>query len=178
MRIIAGEFRSRRLKTVPGLEVRPTPDRLRESLFSVLMPRLAGAVFLDAYAGSGAVGLEALSRGAGRVILMERSAQALAVIRDNVESLGVRQNVTVLRGAAVALIPKHPCDIAFVDPPYEKTQEYEDALVALSETACPLVIAQHASRFEMAEAYADLLKARVLKQGDNTLSFFERRAGC
>jgi 16S rRNA (guanine(966)-N(2))-methyltransferase RsmD len=176
MRIIAGEFRSRRLKSVPGLEVRPTPDRLRESLFSVLMPRLPGAVFLDAYAGSGAVGLEALSRGAQRVILMERSGAALAVIRDNVESLGVKQSVTVLRGAAVALIPKYPCEIAFVDPPYEKTQEYEDALLALSATACSLVIAQHASRFQMADVYADLMKARVLKQGDNTLSFFERRA--
>ena len=81
MRIIAGEFRSRKLKSVPGLDVRPTPDRLREALFNVLAPRLPGSIFLDAYAGSGAVGLEALSRGAKRVVLIEKKQAALEVIR-------------------------------------------------------------------------------------------------
>ena len=76
MRIIAGEYRSRKLRTVPGLDVRPTPDRLRETLFNVLAPRIAGTIFLDAYAGSGAVGIEALSRGAKRVILIERKHAA------------------------------------------------------------------------------------------------------
>ena len=73
MRVIAGRFRSRRLKSVPGLNVRPTPDRLRESLFNVLAPEIEGAVFLDAYAGSGAVAIEALSRGARRAILFEKT---------------------------------------------------------------------------------------------------------
>ncbi|MBV9227634.1 MAG: RsmD family RNA methyltransferase, partial [Acidobacteriaceae bacterium] len=73
MRVIAGTLRSRPLKSVPGLAVRPTPGRLREALFNVLAPRIEGATFIDAYAGSGAVGIEAVSRGAGRVILIERS---------------------------------------------------------------------------------------------------------
>ena len=176
MRVIGGEFRSRRLKSVPGTMVRPTPDRLRESLFSVLMPRISGVVFLDAYAGSGAVGLEALSRGAGRVILMEKHSQALSVIRENVESLGVRDRVTVLRGAAVSLIPKHECQIAFVDPPYEQAGEYEGAMNALAATGCELVIAQHAARFSMAERYGALKRVRALRQGDNELSFFDRSA--
>ena len=81
MRVIAGRFRSRLLKSVPGLNVRPTPDRLREALFNVLAPRIQGAVFLDAYAGSGAVGIEALSRGAKHAILIERNTQALSVMR-------------------------------------------------------------------------------------------------
>ena len=177
MRIIAGEFRSRQLKSVPGLAVRPTPDRLRESLFSVLMPRLEGTVFLDAYAGSGAVGLEALSRGARHVILMEKQAEALAVIRENVEALAVKDRVTVLRGAAAMLIPKHMFEIAFIDPPYEKTEEYETAMQGVAGTECGLVIAQHAARMGMAEEYGGLRKVRVLRQGENVLSFFERSSG-
>ena len=90
MRVIAGTFRSRPLKSVPGLAVRPTPDRLREALFNVLAPRIEGATFIDAYAGSGAVGIEAVSRGARHVILIERNPQALAVIRDNLQTLAIQ----------------------------------------------------------------------------------------
>jgi len=154
--------------------VRPTPDRLREALFNVLAPRIEGTVFLDAYAGSGAVGIEALSRGAERVILIERSMAAISVIRENVASLGVEDQVTVLRGEAPVGVGHHRADIAFIDPPYEKTAEYARSLSALSEAGFPYVIAQHASRLSLAEAYGALKKTRVLKQGDNSLSFYER----
>lgn len=173
MRVIAGEFRSRKLKSVAGLAVRPTPDRLRESLFSVLAPRLGGAVFIDAYAGSGAVGIEALSRGAKHIVLIERNAQALAVIRENVDALGIRERVTVLRGKAAPLLRVQKADIAFIDPPYEVVTDYRDALLALSEAQSPYAIAQHTSRLTLDEQYGDLKKHRVLKQGDNSLSFFE-----
>src|SRR5204863_657757 len=89
MRVIAGEFRSRRLKTLPGLALRPTPDRLREALFNVLAPRIEGATFLDAYAGSGAVGIEALSRGASHAIFLEKHPAAVRVLRENLVSLGI-----------------------------------------------------------------------------------------
>jgi 16S rRNA (guanine(966)-N(2))-methyltransferase RsmD len=174
MRVIGGEFRSRKLKTVSGLLVRPTPDRLREALFNVLATRLDGKVFLDAYAGSGAVGIEALSRGAKQVILIEKSADALAVIRDNLASLGVREGVVVARGSAAKLLPRYVCDIAFLDPPYDKVQEYEEAMAALGEMSCPLVIAQHESRLVLAERYGGSRRVRVLRQGDNSLSFYER----
>lgn len=174
MRVIAGEFRSRKLKTVGGVTVRPTPDRLREALFNVLTPRLADKVFLDAYAGSGAVGIEALSRGAREVILIERSPQALAVIHENLSSLGVRESVTVVRGAAVKVMQKYVCDIAFVDPPYDQIKEYEQAMQTLAGMDCPLVIAQHESKWTMPEMYGALSKVRVLRQGDNSLSFYER----
>jgi 16S rRNA (guanine966-N2)-methyltransferase len=173
MRVIAGRFRSRKLKSVPGLAVRPTPDRLRESLFSILATRIEGAVFLDAYAGSGAVGIEALSRGAKHVFLIERNAQALAVIRENLDSLDINKEVTVLRGRAVSLLADHPADIVFLDPPYDKPGEYHESLLVLSQTPCPYVIAQHASRVTLDSPYGDLSKTRVLKQGDNSLSFFE-----
>ena len=100
MRVIGGEFRSRRLKTLPGLALRPTPDRLREALFNVLAPRIADSVFLDAYAGSGAVGIEALSRGAARAIFVEKHFSAARVIRENLRSLGIEDRATVVQGAA------------------------------------------------------------------------------
>lgn len=173
MRVIAGRFRSRRLKSVPGLSVRPTPDRLREALFNVLAPRLPGTTFLDAYAGSGAVGIEALSRGAKHAILIERSAKALAVLRENVSTLGLKDEATVVRGSAAVLLHNYPCDIAFLDPPYEQADEYADSLNALSSTQVRLVIAQHPSRMLLAENYGRLNKARLLRQGDNSLSFYE-----
>jgi 16S rRNA (guanine(966)-N(2))-methyltransferase RsmD len=178
MRVIAGEFRSRRLKTVAGRMVRPTPDRLRESLFNVIASRLDGKIFVDAYAGSGAVGIEAFSRGAGQVILIEKNPEAIAVIRENLAALGIRQGVVVARGAAAKTLPKYACDIAFVDPPYEQTTEYAEAMAALDDLRCPLVIAQHESRLEMAEEYGRLRRVRNLRQGDNSLTFFERSEEC
>jgi 16S rRNA (guanine(966)-N(2))-methyltransferase RsmD len=173
MRVIAGEFRSRKLKTVDGRMVRPTPDRLREALFNVLALRLPGKVFVDAYAGSGAVGIEALSRGARQVVLIEKSVDAIRVIRENLASLGVREGVVVARGFAARLLPQYTCDIAFVDPPYGEPKEYDAALGVLGDMGCPLVIAQHESRRAMAENYAGLRQARILRQGDNSLTFYE-----
>jgi len=174
MRVIAGRFRSRKLESVPGTAIRPTPDRLREALFNVLAPRIAGTVFLDAYAGTGAVGIEALSRGARHAILIERNRQALEVLRDNVRSLGIENEVTVVRGSASVLLPNHPADIAFIDPPYDQEPEYADSLAALSLTHCTVVIAQHSTRLTLEDQYGTLRKSRVLKQGDNSLSFYER----
>jgi 16S rRNA (guanine966-N2)-methyltransferase len=174
MRIIAGRFRSRVLKTVAGLAVRPTPDRLREAMFNVLSNDVEGRTFLDAYAGSGAVGLEALSRGARHVILIEKSPTALAVIRENVQSLGVGAEVTILRGGAGRLLETVRAEIAFVDPPYEQVNHYASSLLALSERACELVIAQHPSRLALEESYGQLRRQRVLRQGDNSLSFYKR----
>src|SRR5437899_5166760 len=110
MRVIAGEFRSRRLKTLPGLKLRPTPDRLREALFNVLAPRIEGAVFLDAYAGSGAVGIEALSRGASRAIFVEKHFAAARMIRQNLASLGVEDRATLVQRSAVAALAELDAD--------------------------------------------------------------------
>jgi len=172
MRVIAGDLRHRKLQSVPGTLVRPTPDRLREALFNVLAPRLQGAVFVDAYAGSGAVGIEALSRGARRVILLERNAAAIAVIRENLASLGIKAGATVVRGHAAAQLPNFPADIVFLDPPYDLLNEYRNSLEALAALRCPLAIAQHSSRQTLEDQYGVLIKTRVLKQGDNSLSFF------
>jgi 16S rRNA (guanine966-N2)-methyltransferase len=149
MRVIGGEFRSRVLKSLPGLEVRPTPDRLREALFNVLAPRIAGVVFADVYAGTGAVGIEALSRGAVRTIFIEKHRPVVAVIRENVKTLGIEARTQVLQGRAAALLPAIAADIVFLDPPYSLKQEYTDALSALATRPPQLVIVQHNTRLEL-----------------------------
>lgn len=172
LRVIAGEFRSRRLKTPRGDDVRPTPDRLREALFNVLAPRIAGAVFIDAYAGSGAVGIEALSRGARRAIFIERSQAAAEVIRENLDALEIERRAEVIVKKAGTVLAELAADIAFVDPPYALEREYLMALESLGDAHIPLVILQHASRFELSAGYGQLERIRALRQGDNTLSFY------
>lgn len=173
MRVIGGEFRSRVLKSLPGVDVRPTPDRMRESLFSILAPRIDGAIFLDLYAGTGAVGIEALSRGAARALFVEHNLAAVEVIRGNLKSLGLEKRGRVWQGKAASVIPKlERADIAFLDPPYPLEQEYEKSMMALADEAPGLVIAQHASRFELEDGYGVLKRTRVVRQGDNSLSFY------
>ncbi|HUQ93616.1 MAG TPA: 16S rRNA (guanine(966)-N(2))-methyltransferase RsmD [Bryobacteraceae bacterium] len=173
MRVIAGEFRSRVLKPVPGYDVRPTPDRLRETLFNILQTRIEGLTFLDAYAGTGAVGIEAVSRGAAKAILIEKSKPAIEVIQENVRGLGIQARVEVLRGSVQLLLPRHPADLVFLDPPYPLTAEYETALRILGAAPPSLVVVQHASKHQLEERYGRLNRIRVVKQGDNSLSFYE-----
>lgn len=173
LRIIGGEFRSRLLKSVPGDTTRPTPDRLRESLFSILTPDIEGATFVDAYAGTGAVGLEAVSRGAAKAILIEKDPAAAAICKANIEALKVADRARLVKAKAAAVIADHPADILFLDPPYPLEKEYELCLNAAAQNH-GLVIAQHATRFPLKDAYGALTRYRTLRQGDNTLSFFRR----
>ena len=113
----------------------PTPDRLRETLFNVLAPEIEGAVFLDVYAGSGSVAIEALSRGARHALFFERDPAAAAIIRENLDSLRIGGEATVRRGNALTLLPKHSADIVFIDPPYSQERDYQAVLELLGETA-------------------------------------------
>ena len=175
MRVIAGEFRSRRLKSIPGAATRPTPDRLRESLFNILAPRIEGAEFVDAYAGTGAVGIEALSRGARHAYFLERGRAALETIHENLASLDLASRATVLTGPVLLTLPRCRADIVFLDPPYELEREYAAAMAALAETPPQLAIAQHPVRRTLEESYGTLFRTRVVRQGDNALSFYEPR---
>jgi 16S rRNA (guanine966-N2)-methyltransferase len=172
MRVIAGEFRSRRLKSIPGLATRPTPDRLRETLFDILGPRVEGAVFLDAYAGTGAVGIEALSRGAARAIFIERAKPAAKVLNENLAGLGIESRTLAVTAPALSSIANHKADIVFLDPPYERAAEYAPVLQLLGQNPPKLVIVQHSVRFVPAASYGALQRTRTLKQGDNMLSFY------
>jgi 16S rRNA (guanine966-N2)-methyltransferase len=154
------------------MDVRPTPDRLREALFNVLAPRIEGAVFADLYAGTGAVGIEALSRGAAKAIFVEQKFAAVRAIRENLQSLEIAARAEVRQGRATAMIPHLAAGIVFLDPPYALENEYTTALDLLSANPPPLVIAQHPSRLRLAESYGALHRTRLLKQGDNALSFY------
>ncbi len=173
MRVIAGRLRSRRLKSVPGLDTRPTPDRLREALFNVLAPRIEGTVFIDGYAGTGSVGIEALSRGAARAIFIERSRGAIVVLRQNLQTLGLIPQASVVVAKTAPALSNHRGDIVFLDPPYEQEKEYTACLEVLGAMPPPLVVVQHSSKFDAGESWGRLRRTRLLKQGDNSLSFFE-----
>jgi 16S rRNA (guanine966-N2)-methyltransferase len=170
MRVIGGEFRSRVLKSVPGLDTRPTPDRMRESLFSILAPRIAGAVFADLYAGTGAVGIEAISRGARKAIFVEANRAAVQVIRENLRSLHADGQAEVRAAKAGSVADTIDADIVFIDPPYRLEREYS---LVLNIVRAPLVIVQHDIRLKLAESYGRMHRTRTLKQGDNCLSFYE-----
>jgi len=172
MRVIGGEYRSRTLKSVPGLTVRPTPDRLREALFNILAPRIEGAIFADLYAGTGAVGIEALSRGAGKVIFIEQNREAVRVLKDNLRTLGAAARGIIKNGHAAAAITGLTADIVFLDPPYEMSAEYDSVLRALGGNPPALVIVQHSKRLTLEDTYGQLRLKRELKQGDNVLTFY------
>ena len=172
MRVIAGEFRSRRLGSLPGMEIRPTSDRLRETLFDVLGNTVEGAEFVDAYAGTGAVGIEALSRGARRVVFLEKNRQAADLIASNLESLGVESRAHIIRGSAPLYLGGLSAEIVFIDPPFSSEHEYTAALEALTAKPPHLVVVQHSTHFPLQDTYGPLVKARTIRQGDNVLSFF------
>ena len=205
MRIIAGTFRSRPLAASPGMSTRPTSDRLRETLFNVLTPRIqdsardsasGGVAFLDLYAGSGAVGLEAISRGAARVTFVERAPAALKILNSNLERLGISSGVSVHAKSVSAFLksaslldpksanskPASPktkrYDVVFLDPPYEEAKEYAITLGLLGGVAQGIltpgavVIAEHRRKQSLDEQYGNLKRTRVLEQGDAALSFY------
>jgi 16S rRNA (guanine(966)-N(2))-methyltransferase RsmD len=187
MRIIAGRFGSRTLAAPAGTATRPTSDRLRETLFNVLAPRIEGARFLDLYAGSGAVGIEALSRGAASVEFVERAPGALAVLKKNLARLGVTEGFRI-HGAGVGMVlrkmkpalsnPGVAFDVVFLDPPYDALQEYAATLGLLGGAAKGLladgavVIAEHRRKEKLDVRYGWLARTRLLEQGDAALSFY------
>jgi 16S rRNA (guanine(966)-N(2))-methyltransferase RsmD len=174
MRVIGGEFRSRRLKSVSGEATRPTPDRLRETLFDILAGRIRGVTFADAYAGTGAVGIEALSRGAAHAYFLEKNRVALEAIRENLAALGVEARATVVAGAVARTLGLWRADIVFVDPPYALDREYAAVFAALGASPPPLAIVQHSVRFALPAAEG-LEHTRDVRQGDNVLSFYVGR---
>ena len=189
MRVIAGTLRRRTLEAPAGLATRPTSDRLRETLFNVLAPRIEGARFLDLFSGSGAVGIEAASRGAQSVVLVERAVPALKVLRGNLEKLGLRSGVRVEAAGVMAFLrrerpgnAKMPFDVVFLDPPYDAADAYAAVLGLLGTDAAGLlaegavVISEHRKKEKLEAAYGSLRRARVLEQGDAALSFFEMAA--
>jgi 16S rRNA (guanine966-N2)-methyltransferase len=179
MRIIAGTLKGRRLQAPKWDGLRPTSDKLRETLFNVLAPRIQGAQVLDGYAGTGAVGIEALSRGAAHVTFVERDPRAAALIEANLMHCGVSDRYAIIR-ARFAGTERPPgagaFDVIFLDPPYGA-----DDLSAALDAAEPLVgdstllIVEHAKRDAAPESKGPLSRLRLLTSGDSALAFYSRR---
>ncbi|MCU1307422.1 MAG: putative methyltransferase [Acidobacteriaceae bacterium] len=181
MRVIAGKFRSRKLNAPPGMDTRPTSDRLRETLFNVVGPRVPDSVWLDLYAGTGAVGIEAISRGARQVYFVESEKKAARIIRDNLKSLDIEDGFEVLEreaAQAIRLLDSQvvQCDFCFIDPPYGSHGAYEQILGFVSQSrligAESIVIAEHDKHFDPGGRFGALERYRELKQGDAVLSFY------
>jgi 16S rRNA (guanine(966)-N(2))-methyltransferase RsmD len=204
MRVIAGAFKGRRLEAPTWEGLRPTSDQLRETLFNILGPRVEGARVLDGYAGTGALGLEALSRGAAHVTFIERDRRAQALIMRNLAACGIREGYAMIRSsyprALVRLRARAaeragpvdesafiPFDLVLLDPPYEQrpparaagqaAESLAAVLAATGEVIAPhaIVVLEHARRSPAPEAAGRLVRTRQVTAGDSALSFYACR---
>ena len=187
MRVIAGKFRSRNLQSLPGTDTRPTYDRLKETLFNVLASagKLDGAIFVDLFAGTGSIGIEALSRGATRVYFAEEARKAAQLIRTNLQSLGIADEGEVFeRSAAESLRLLEDsgvrADVVFLDPPYKLQGAYSQVLRIISQSDLlgenGIVVAEHDKRFDPGNGEGELHRYRTLQQGESALSFYRVEA--
>jgi 16S rRNA (guanine966-N2)-methyltransferase len=196
MRVIAGTYRSRQLIAPRGTETRPTSDRLRETLFNILAPHISNCRFADLYAGTGAVGIEAISRGAAHVWFTEDSPPALSAIRANLKVLNITHGFTVEERGTGALLERlakaaqktaeptnarapELLNVVYLDPPWEVEAEYINTLHLLGsargrQLLAPgaLIVAEHNSKAQLAKRFGDLIQTRTHKQGDAALTFY------
>jgi len=185
MRVIAGKYRSRPLRSLRGLDIRPTSDRTRETLFNVLTAgnpeALVGSAWLDLFAGTGSVGIEALSRGAKEVHFVENSDTAVQAIRKNLHSLGIVDGFKIVQQEVPQAFwrmerDRVAADVVFIDPPYRMKEAYTRTLGALAESsliwAMAVVIAEHEHKFDPGQEFGPLRRFRRLVQGSTALSFY------
>jgi 16S rRNA (guanine(966)-N(2))-methyltransferase RsmD len=177
LRIVAGDLKGRRLASPTWAGLRPTSDRLRETLFNILGQTCDGASVLDAFAGTGAVGIEALSRGAAHVMFVDHDPRALALIRQNLDRCGVTDRYTIQRmDLARSGLPVFPAafDLIFLDPPYERNPTDACGALALSLATDGLLVAEHARRMQVPDTIGELRRTRLVTAGDSALSLFRR----
>jgi 16S rRNA (guanine(966)-N(2))-methyltransferase RsmD len=180
MRVIAGRLKGRRLKAPAWEGVRPTSDKLRETLFNILAPRIDGARVVDAFAGTGALGIEALSRGAAEAVFIERDRRAQALIAENLAHCGIESGYAIIRAAAPSAFDRLrqapqfvPFDIILLDPPYDMVPD--GLLAQAGPLVAPdgLVVLEHASRREAPGRSGNLVRVRQVRSADSALSFYE-----
>ena len=181
MRIIAGTHRGHRLETLKGAKLRPTSEQMRETLFDVLGPSIQGSKFVDAYAGSGAIGLEALSRGADEVVFIEHHRGANKIIHKNLEALNIQTGFRLMTCKVLTAFEKLSdegagFDFVFLDPPYDAISEYHHSLRQLGRSSLiqlnSLVIAEHSRHYILEDRYAQLARIRTIRHGDVQLTFY------
>lgn len=181
MRIVAGIARGRRLEAPAGTGTRPTSDRIRESIFNILGQRFEGGAVLDLYAGSGAMGLEAISRGADRAVLVEKDRAAAAICEKNAAALGFGERVRVIRSDVASALRAlagrgERFELVFLDPPYAEGPGPALESLARLELLAPggRVVAEHGRRAPSADAYGTLVRTALREFGEPAVSFYER----
>ena len=183
MRVIAGTHKGRRLKAPTWDGLRPTSDRLRETLFNILAPRVAGARVLDGYAGTGAVGIEALSRGAAAVTFVEQDRRAQALIAANLEHCGIADGYAIIRDSAARALDELQArgalfDLILLDPPYaDSNTQITTVLAHAAALLSPdgLVVLEHARRHQLPPPEGPLVQTRTVAAGDSALTFYACR---
>jgi 16S rRNA (guanine(966)-N(2))-methyltransferase RsmD len=172
MRVIGGKYRRRLLHSPESSGTRPMLDRMRETLFNILQFEMEGVIFADLYAGTGAVGIEALSRGAKQAFFVEQNRDAARGIAANLRLLGAEADAVVIQSSVQDALPRINADIWFVGPPYADQEAYVSTLAALAEKGAKLVIAQHAKRHELPPAFGALTAFRTVRIGSSALTFY------
>ena len=177
MRIIAGSLKGRRLRSPGWKGLRPTSDKLRETLFNILAPRIAGARLLDGYAGTGAAGLEALSRGAAHVTFVDRDRRAEALVAENLAHCGVGNGCVIIRAPMARALANLRAagsifDIVLLDPPYDSPPGAE--LPAVADVLAPdgVAVVEHDRRTSMPDRVGALSRSRDVRSGDSVLTFY------
>lgn len=167
-------MKGRRLSAPSGREVRPTSDSLRETLFNILGDTIAGARVVDAFAGTGAIGLEALSRGAQHVTFVERDPRTIRVLSDNVRALGMSEACVIIRHDFLSAVSAGEFNLVIADPPYE-FDALDDVLARGSKWLAPAgrLVLEHSRRRQSPESADGLRRTRILTAGDSALSFYE-----
>ena len=178
MRVIAGSLKGRTLGTPKWAGVRPTSDKLRETLFNVVARRVPDARVLDAYAGTGAIGIEALSRGASHVTFLDCDPRSLKLIADNLQRCGVSDRYVIIRarlGDKLQPLPTGLFDLAVLDPPYDEP-DLTAAIAPVEDLIAPggWLVLEHAKRRASPESVGNLVRTRALVSGDSALAFYTR----
>jgi 16S rRNA (guanine966-N2)-methyltransferase len=180
MRIVTGKFRGRRLKGPEGMDLRPTSDRLKQTLFNIIGPGVAGATILDVFAGSGAIGLEALSRGAREAVFVDSDRAAVRLIRQNLALCGLTSGYRILHGDVFAQLRMlgregFRAGIIFLDPPYD-WGPYADLVTTLFKAGIAReesrVIIEHHRKTTLPDGGPGFRRVRLVEQSDKCLSFY------
>ena len=180
MRIIAGNARGRRLQSVPGRHTRPTTDRVKENLFNIMGNTVVGAQVLDLFAGSGGIGIEALSRGASKAVFVDNERQCTAVIRTNLTAASLLPQAEiytadVFRAVRILGQNQRKFDFIYLDPPYGRSLAAKTLKEIAANgllTANGVAVAEHSSKEEIAQASLNLIRVRQVCYGDTALSFY------
>lgn len=177
MRVTGGTGKGRRLKAPPGPGVRPTSDKVKQALFNILGEKVAGAAFLDLFAGAGGIGIEALSRGAARVVFVDDSRRSLEVIQENIVQTGFGDRAEVVASRAEAYLRRttERFDVLFLDPPYAEELKPLLELISGAEVLRPdaIVLAEHFRKQPSPEKPGALTLYREAKYGDTVLAFYK-----